>query len=103
MEQLIITVVSLCLFPVIGLLFLVVILASFGKSLGIRKRYVNLLLRIFEFGKTKIAHYESKRLTEPCDSEECVSTKLALNGEIARYSKGICQPCTADHSLFTFV
>jgi hypothetical protein len=34
--------------PVLFTVVLVVILATFGKSLGLRERYVNILLRIFE-------------------------------------------------------
>jgi len=47
-EQLLITALTLLFFPVLGVVTLVIILASFGKSLGIRKTYVKILLKIFE-------------------------------------------------------
>lgn len=47
-EQLLITALSLLFFPVVGLLVLTIVLASMGKSLGIRQIYVALLLKIFE-------------------------------------------------------
>ena len=34
--------------PVLGIVVLVIFLATFGKSLGLRERYVSILLRIFE-------------------------------------------------------
>lgn len=34
--------------PVLITVLLVVVLATFGKSLGLRERYVNILIRIFE-------------------------------------------------------
>jgi hypothetical protein len=36
--------------PVFGIVVLVIFLATFGKSLGLRERYVSILLRIFEWG-----------------------------------------------------
>ena len=52
-EQLIITAISLLFFPVVGVLFLTIVLASAGKSLGIRRFYVSLLLKIFEVSDLK--------------------------------------------------
>lgn len=43
---------------VIAILSLVIILASLGKSLGLRRFYISVLLRIFEFGKRRILSYE---------------------------------------------
>lgn len=41
--------VGSCLFPpILGTVLLVLILATFGKSFGVREKYVRLLLRIFE-------------------------------------------------------
>lgn len=54
-EQLFITALTLFFFPVVGVLFLTIVLASFGKSLGIRRRYVDLLLKIFEFVGSRVA------------------------------------------------
>ncbi|TMS36562.1 hypothetical protein L596_003698 [Steinernema carpocapsae] len=40
--------------PIFFIVVVVVILASFGKSLGIRERYVNILIRLFEWGARQI-------------------------------------------------
>lgn len=40
--------------PFIILLTVILLLASFGKSFGIRKVYVDLLLRLFEVRKTML-------------------------------------------------
>lgn len=34
--------------PVLIIVLLVILLATFGKSLGLRERYVSILIRIFE-------------------------------------------------------
>ena len=39
--------------PFVTLLLLILLLASFGKSFGIRKAYVDLLLRLFEVSLRK--------------------------------------------------
>lgn len=54
-EQIIIAALSLLSLPFVSVLLVTILLASFGKSLGIRKLYVALLLKIFEFSKTKLA------------------------------------------------
>jgi hypothetical protein len=48
MEQLIILLGTFLFPPLLGLVILVIVLATFGKSLGIRRKYVATLLRIFE-------------------------------------------------------
>uniref|UniRef100_A0A915E1X2 Phospholipid/glycerol acyltransferase domain-containing protein n=1 Tax=Ditylenchus dipsaci TaxID=166011 RepID=A0A915E1X2_9BILA len=40
--------------PLLLTVILVIVLASFGKSLGLRERYVNCLIRIFEWGAGEI-------------------------------------------------
>lgn len=40
--------------PVLTLMFFIIFLASIGKSLGVRRMYVNLLVRIFEYGRQNI-------------------------------------------------
>lgn len=40
--------------PVISLMFFIIFLASIGKSLGVRRMYVNLLVKIFEYGRQNI-------------------------------------------------
>jgi hypothetical protein len=47
-EEFAITALSFMFMPVLAVLFLTILLGSIGKSLGIRKLYVRLLLRIFE-------------------------------------------------------
>ena len=48
MHPIVVLIGSLFFPPVISVVTLVVILATLGRSLGIRKRYVRTLLRIFE-------------------------------------------------------
>ncbi|XP_055635528.1 glycerol-3-phosphate acyltransferase 3 isoform X1 [Toxorhynchites rutilus septentrionalis] len=40
--------------PIIMLMFFVIFLASIGKSIGVRRMYVNMLVRIFEYGRQNI-------------------------------------------------
>uniref|UniRef100_A0A8D8C0K8 Glycerol-3-phosphate acyltransferase 4 n=1 Tax=Culex pipiens TaxID=7175 RepID=A0A8D8C0K8_CULPI len=40
--------------PVISLMFFIIFLASIGKSLGVRRMYVSLLVKIFEYGRQNI-------------------------------------------------
>lgn len=47
-EHLLLAVLSVLVLPMILILFTVIVLASLGKSLGVRKRYVKLLLKIFQ-------------------------------------------------------
>ncbi|KAK0396964.1 hypothetical protein QR680_001925 [Steinernema hermaphroditum] len=63
--------------PILFIVIVVVILASFGKSLGIRERYVDILIRLFEWGARQIhtTAQEKKRdsksqLNDYDDSEE---------------------------------
>ncbi|XP_076460809.1 glycerol-3-phosphate acyltransferase 3-like [Babylonia areolata] len=68
-EQLIIALLSIMFFPVICVLILTVVLASMGKSLGIRRLYVALLLKIFEFVRTKLSD-QTPTYEEEQDSDE---------------------------------
>lgn len=56
-EQLLILIVTLLVPPVLILVILILLLATFGKSLGLRRAYVNLLLRIFEVCKVKLVRF----------------------------------------------
>ena len=47
-EQLMIAAFSLLFFPLVLVVTLVIVLATFGKSFGIRHAYVGLLLKVFE-------------------------------------------------------
>lgn len=40
--------------PILSFMFLIIFLASIGKSLGVRRLYVNILLKIFEYGRQNI-------------------------------------------------
>ena len=48
MEQLLITAITILCLPLAFVLILVVLLASVGKSLGLRRKYVKFLLKVFE-------------------------------------------------------
>ena len=48
MEQLLITAITILFLPLAFVLVLVVLLASVGKSLGLRRKYVKCLLKVFE-------------------------------------------------------
>lgn len=52
MEHVVITLLSIFLLPGAISLTLVILLASLGKSLGVRKLYVNILLKVFEVSIT---------------------------------------------------
>ncbi|XP_014780392.1 glycerol-3-phosphate acyltransferase 3 [Octopus bimaculoides] len=68
-EHLLLAVLSVLVLPMILILFTVIVLASLGKSLGVRKRYVKLLLKIFQFGKVKIELHEKKQHPDEEDSD----------------------------------
>ncbi|XP_046596595.1 glycerol-3-phosphate acyltransferase 4 isoform X4 [Neodiprion lecontei] len=62
---------SLLLTPFLMFLLAVLFLASIGKSLGVRRLYVKLLLAIFEFGRQNIEKVrKSNRNWEPDESED---------------------------------
>ncbi|VDI73058.1 glycerol-3-phosphate O-acyltransferase 3/4, partial [Mytilus galloprovincialis] len=74
MEQLLITTITILFFPVACLLLLVVLLASIGKSLGLRKKYVQFLLKVFEFGQHKIEKAQQKQENPDDETEEEVDS-----------------------------
>ncbi|KAG1657698.1 Glycerol-3-phosphate acyltransferase 4 [Nymphon striatum] len=62
--------------PVFVLVFGVVLtLASFGKSLGIRRKYVQLLLWIFEWGRKKIE--KAEKIKTKADRSSSVEEKFS--------------------------
>lgn len=69
-ENFFITVLSLMFLPLLGLLTLTIVLASAGKSLGIRRLYVALLLKLFEFARIKLADKNPYIEAEEPDSDE---------------------------------
>ncbi|XP_049820101.1 glycerol-3-phosphate acyltransferase 3 isoform X1 [Aethina tumida] len=58
---------SILLTPILMLLLCIIFLASIGKSLGVRRLYVKLLLKIFEYGRQNI---ETARKSDKPQNEE---------------------------------
>ena len=56
MEELLLKTISALTFIVISVLTLVIVLASVGKTLGIRKFYISVLIRIFEVDPAALIH-----------------------------------------------
>ncbi|CRK92398.1 CLUMA_CG005966, isoform A [Clunio marinus] len=56
--------------PFVTLLVVILLLASMGKSFGIRKAYVQLLLKLFEYGRVNIeSAYEKRGITTVAEEE----------------------------------
>lgn len=68
--------------PFLILLFVSLVLASFGKSLGLRKIYVTSLLQVFEYGRVKIEKAENRRKLSVVDEEENVDSPNGLNTSV---------------------
>ncbi|XP_026674165.1 glycerol-3-phosphate acyltransferase 4 isoform X3 [Ceratina calcarata] len=69
---------SLFFTPFLMLLLAIIFLASIGKSLGIRRLYIKLLLALFEYGRQNIESVKKTNGTwnqddEDTDEEECES------------------------------
>uniref|UniRef100_A0A914V0F7 Phospholipid/glycerol acyltransferase domain-containing protein n=1 Tax=Plectus sambesii TaxID=2011161 RepID=A0A914V0F7_9BILA len=79
MEQLLILLGTFLFPPLLGLVILVIVLATFGKSLGIRRKYVATLLRIFEWGTKQVNN--AIRQKREASGEE--SDNERLDGEIS--------------------
>ncbi|XP_030369147.1 glycerol-3-phosphate acyltransferase 3 isoform X2 [Scaptodrosophila lebanonensis] len=60
------TVVNVCWIPLAGFISFLIFLSAINKSVGVRKAYVNLLLRIFEYGRVSIetASQEQRQLED---------------------------------------
>ncbi|XP_011063236.1 PREDICTED: glycerol-3-phosphate acyltransferase 3 isoform X1 [Acromyrmex echinatior] len=72
---------SLLLIPFIMLLLAIVFLASIGKSLGVRRLYIKLLLALFEYGRQNIENVKKRNGTlDPNEDlnleEECESSTI---------------------------
>lgn len=52
------------------MMFIIIFMASLGKSLGVRRMYVNLLVKIFEYGRQNIEHVR-KRQYANLNTSEC--------------------------------
>ncbi|XP_044002691.1 glycerol-3-phosphate acyltransferase 3 isoform X3 [Aphidius gifuensis] len=63
---------SLLLTPFLMFLLAIIFLASIGKSLGIRKLYIKILLALFEFGRQNIENVRREKayLETNCESED---------------------------------
>nr|XP_029718895.1 glycerol-3-phosphate acyltransferase 3-like isoform X1 [Aedes albopictus] len=60
----------LTLGPFLWMMFIIIFMASLGKSLGVRRMYVNLLVKIFEYGRQNIEHVR-KRQYANLNTSEC--------------------------------
>ncbi|XP_050309199.1 glycerol-3-phosphate acyltransferase 3 [Anthonomus grandis grandis] len=71
---------SIFLVPFMMLLLAIIFLASIGKSLGVRRLYVNILLMIFEYGRKDIEYAQNekrKQKSEQDSEDEGYSEELA--------------------------
>ncbi|XP_028045232.1 glycerol-3-phosphate acyltransferase 3-like isoform X2 [Monomorium pharaonis] len=66
---------SLLLTPFIMLLLAIIFLASIGKSLGVRRLYIKLLLALFEYGRQNIENVRKKNGTRNEDMDEDLTTE----------------------------
>ncbi|XP_050359550.1 glycerol-3-phosphate acyltransferase 4 isoform X2 [Nymphalis io] len=62
--------VSILYTPFLLLILCVIFLASIGKSLGVRRLYVNILLKLFEYGRQHIEVAKKLQRTDSSDEEE---------------------------------
>lgn len=60
----------LTLGPFLWMMFIIIFMASLGKSLGVRRMYVKLLVKIFEYGRQNIEHVR-KRQYANLNTSEC--------------------------------
>ncbi|XP_020283336.1 glycerol-3-phosphate acyltransferase 4 isoform X2 [Pseudomyrmex gracilis] len=70
---------SLMLTPFLMLLLAIIFLASIGKSLGVRRLYIKLLLALFEYGRQNIESVKKRNGTRDDDDnteEECESSTI---------------------------
>lgn len=75
--------------PFLVILLISLVLASVGLTLGIRQKYIDALLKLFEYGRIKIAKAE-KRKKSLEKSKECVVDSedgLVSNSEVAVISR----------------
>lgn len=66
----------LTLTPILSFLFFVIFLASMGKSLGVRRMYVQLLVKIFEYGRHNIEIVRKKQYAS-LNTSECEDSSPA--------------------------
>lgn len=66
--------------PLLSMMFFIIFLASMGKSLGVRRMYVELLVKIFEYGRQNIEHVR-KRQYANLNTSECEDAPPAAKVE----------------------
>lgn len=64
--------------PVISLMFFIIFLASIGKSLGVRRIYVKLLVKIFEYGRQNIESIRKQQFANLDTSDTDDTTFLVV-------------------------
>ncbi|KAM3958627.1 LOW QUALITY PROTEIN: glycerol-3-phosphate acyltransferase 4 [Aphomia sociella] len=62
--------ISILYTPFLLLILCVIFLASIGKSLGVRRLYVNILLKLFEYGRQHIEVAKKVQRSDSSDDEE---------------------------------
>ncbi|KAL6263404.1 hypothetical protein P5V15_006195 [Pogonomyrmex californicus] len=83
---------SLLLTPFLMLLLAIIFLASIGKSLGVRRLYIKLLLALFEYGRQNIENVKKKNGTRNPNEdlnveEECESSTTTERDSTVKSSK----------------
>uniref|UniRef100_A0A1L8DYS0 Putative phosphate acyltransferase n=2 Tax=Nyssomyia neivai TaxID=330878 RepID=A0A1L8DYS0_9DIPT len=68
---------SLMITPVLMLILCIIFVGSLGKSFGIRRLYVNFLLKIFEYGRVNIETAKKSRYPEADDNEAPAQTVIS--------------------------
>ncbi|XP_060086035.1 glycerol-3-phosphate acyltransferase 3-like [Ylistrum balloti] len=84
MDEQLFIVLTLLFTPLAFLILLAVILASLGKSLGLRRKYADLMLKIFKWGQERIALYNEthrKQYSRSESEEEEEDDEELIRGE----------------------
>lgn len=69
--------------PMLSLMFFIIFLASIGKSLGVRRMYVKLLVKIFEYGRQNIESIRKQQFANLDTSDTEDSTQAAGSQDAA--------------------
>ncbi|XP_068144908.1 glycerol-3-phosphate acyltransferase 3 isoform X2 [Drosophila tropicalis] len=69
-------IINICWIPFTGFISFLILLSAINKSIGVRKAYVNLLLRIFEYGRVSIE--TASKENQKFESKSKTDTKLGL-------------------------
>ncbi|KAL0107671.1 hypothetical protein PUN28_014760 [Cardiocondyla obscurior] len=72
---------SLLLTPFLMLLLAIVFLASIGKSLGVRRLYIKLLLALFEYGRQNIENVKKKNGRDPDEDLSADEDSRTITGK----------------------